>query len=437
LASQLRFEGAVLEDLLDRVRTEVGPDARIVGANRIRKGGVGGFFAKEGFEVIVDPTPDDGGSQSRQGQRPPARTRRPTRVPASVLDLADDISTSEREQIIDLSEPNETREPMISTETRDFGSMLEELSRQLDEDEADMPSSSFGAPPAVVLPEPEVIVSEPVVQNAVSQPTVQETVMQEVIEPEPVIDPPVNTRSHYRRVTVDTPVASAIAAPLPTVTPPPRRAPAPARVPAPDARLRELGLPRELIPSTAAAGDLRTALFQRLSQLPPPPMLPRSPGVVVAVVGIGTAPIALARRIADELEIDPDHIVLATPEPVSELSHPDEAQTSRQSWRRRPEPTVVACSIGAGRAQLGWAHRMLDKLEPTVTWAVVEASCKAEDIAHRVTLLGGVDVLALNNVADTVSPAEVLQLGIPVGRLGAKYATPAAWADLLMEQLDR
>ena len=56
-------------------------------------------------------------------------------------------------------------------------------------------------------------------------------------------------------------------------------------------------------------------------------MLPRSPGVVVAVVGIGTAPIALARRIADELEIDPDHIVLATPEPVSELSHPDEAQT--------------------------------------------------------------------------------------------------------------
>src|SRR5678816_1123453 len=147
---------------------------------------------------------------------------------------------------------------MISTETRDFGSMLEELSRQLDEDEADMPSSSFGAPPAVVLPEPEVIVSEPVVQNAVSQPTVQEPVMQEVIEPEPVIEPPVNTRSHYRRVTVDTPVASAIAAPLPTVTPPPRRAPAPARVPAPDARLRELGLPRELIPSTAAAGDLRT-----------------------------------------------------------------------------------------------------------------------------------------------------------------------------------
>jgi hypothetical protein len=436
LASQLRFEGAVLEDLLDRVRTEVGPDARIVGANRIRKGGVGGFFAREGFEVIVDLTPDEGGSQQPQSQRPPARTRRPARIPASVLDLADDISTSEREQIIDLSDPNDPREPMISTETRDFGSMLEELSRQLDEDERDMPTSTLGAQPSVV-PVPEINLSEPAMQHVVSQSTVQEPAMQEVIEADPMVEPPVNTRAHYRRVTVDTPVASAIAAPLPTVTPPPRRAPMPTRTPAPDTRLRELGLPRELIPSTAAAADLRTALFQRLSQLPPPPMLPRSPGVVVAVVGIGTAPIALARRIADELEIDPDHLVLATPEPVSELSHPDEAQTSRQSWRRRPEPTVVACSIGAGRAQLGWAHRMLDKLEPTVTWAVVEASCKAEDIAHRVTLLGGVDVLALNNVADTVSPAEVLQLGIPVGRLGAKYATPAAWADLLMEQLDR
>ena len=36
----------MLEDLLERVRAEVGPDARIVAANRVRKGGVGGFFAR-------------------------------------------------------------------------------------------------------------------------------------------------------------------------------------------------------------------------------------------------------------------------------------------------------------------------------------------------------------------------------------------------------
>ena len=62
---------------------------------------------------------------------------------------------------------------------------------------------------------------------------------------------------------------------------------------------------------------------------------------------------------------------------------------------------------------------MLDKLEPTITWAVVEASCKPEDIGHRVALLGGVDVLAITGIADTVSPAAILALDIPVGRIGS------------------
>jgi hypothetical protein len=196
-------------------------------------------------------------------------------------------------------------------------------------------------------------------------------------------------------------------------------------------------LPPELVPSRAASADVRTALFQRLSQLPPPPPFPRTTGVVIAVVGIGTAPIALARRIADEIDADPEHVLLATPEAMSDLSHPEEAEAFRRSCRRRAEPTVVAVSIGSGRAQLGWAHRILDRLEPTVTWAVVEASCKSDDVAHRVELLGGVDVLALNGVADTVSPASILSLNIPIGRIGSNHATPAVWADLLMERLER
>ena len=46
-------------------------------------------------------------------------------------------------------------------------------------------------------------------------------------------------------------------------------------------------------------------------------------------------------------------------------------------------------------------------------------------------------MLALTGIADTVSPAAVLNLDIPVGRLGATPATPAAWADLLMQRLER
>ncbi len=48
------LEGADIEQLLARVRAEHGPDARIVHADRVRVGGVGGFFAKERFEVAVE-----------------------------------------------------------------------------------------------------------------------------------------------------------------------------------------------------------------------------------------------------------------------------------------------------------------------------------------------------------------------------------------------
>ncbi|MGH1504206.1 MAG: hypothetical protein ACRBI6_11660 [Acidimicrobiales bacterium] len=49
-----RFSGPDLERLLDDVRAEFGDDVTIVEANKIRSGGVGGFFAKELFEIVVD-----------------------------------------------------------------------------------------------------------------------------------------------------------------------------------------------------------------------------------------------------------------------------------------------------------------------------------------------------------------------------------------------
>jgi hypothetical protein len=52
-----KFEGASLDDILAHVYRECGANATIVEANRIRRGGVGGFFAKEGFEVVVIPEP--------------------------------------------------------------------------------------------------------------------------------------------------------------------------------------------------------------------------------------------------------------------------------------------------------------------------------------------------------------------------------------------
>ena len=82
-----------------------------------------------------------------------------------------------------------------------------------------------------------------------------------------------------------------------------------------------------------------------------------------------------------------------------------------------------------------WACEILDNLEPTITWAIVDAGWKREDIAHRVEELGGVDVLALDDLDGTVSPASALELGIPVGRLEHEHASPLTWTELLLERM--
>ena len=138
------------------MRAEVGPDARIVAANRVRKGGVGGFFAREAFEVLVEPagagTTAGSSDEARRPHRraiaahradarPRARLRRrghataATRAPArsegraptSILELADAVSDDERNDVIDLVE-----ERSVSTESRDFAQVLDRFSRSID-----------------------------------------------------------------------------------------------------------------------------------------------------------------------------------------------------------------------------------------------------------------------------------------------------------------
>ena len=223
-----------------------------------------------------------------------------------------------------------------------------------------------------------------------------------------------------------------------------RRAPAP---PGPEVidryetRLSRMGLPARLIPRGVAQHELKGALVESLTRLPPAPSIPPALGVVIVVTGVGAAPVLLAREFATELMLDPDDVVLATREQLGfgipawlQMSDAATAQERRRSWRRRTRPTIVACSLPSV-AGLRWAREMLDNLEPTVTWAIVDASWKREDIAQRVEALGGIDALALDGLEETVSPAAVLDLGVPVGRLEHELASPLTWAELLLERL--
>jgi hypothetical protein len=209
-----------------------------------------------------------------------------------------------------------------------------------------------------------------------------------------------------------------------------------------ETQLSRLGLPARLIPRGAGPNEMKGALVESLVRLPAAPSVPTGLGVVIVIVGAGAAPVHLARDLAVELHLDPDDVVLATRDHLGdgipawlEMNDADTAHARRRSWQRRVQPTIVACSLPPMYQALRWAREMLDNLEPTITWAVVDAGWKREDITSRVNALGGVDVLALDNLDDTVSPASVLELGIPVGRLAREHASPLTWTELLLERV--
>ncbi len=58
--SEYRYTGSELSALLDQVRRELGAEANIVKADRVRTGGVAGFFARETFEVVAAGPPSHG-----------------------------------------------------------------------------------------------------------------------------------------------------------------------------------------------------------------------------------------------------------------------------------------------------------------------------------------------------------------------------------------
>jgi hypothetical protein len=117
-----------------------------------------------------------------------------------------------------------------------------------------------------------------------------------------------------------------------------------------------------------------------------------------------------------------------------ELTTAAEAFDQRRSWRRRQKPTVTVIDAGVSRST-EWAEGIIEALEPTVVFGVVDASRKIEDITSWSDALGGFDALCLNGLDDTVSPASALATGLPVALIDGEPATAERWTDLLLDRI--
>jgi hypothetical protein len=429
-----RFEGPDLEALLERIRHDLGDAARIVAANRVRRGGLGGFFAREHFEVIVER--DDAAKTAvvvdlRDGPEPHATGAN------SILALAEAVNGTERvrerrrdrrarargEATVDLV----AAEAPISTESERFVEILDRIARDVDDT-----GLHERAPEDAVLPPEEFIAS-------LRAPA--------PVEPGPLPAPPAPAKAPAPAV-ADRPALAQLPADLDGVRPfaPPRvrRSRDLDVIERPENALARLGVPPRFVPRGVVGLQLRGALIESLAQLPAADLLPDATGVVIAVVGLGATPVLLGRALAEERGLDPDNLVIATERQLGDgvptwlqITDAATADERRRSWRRREHPTLVAVSIPTVGNGDVWARGMLDHLEPTQVWGIVSATWKLEDVQAWADRLGGLDVLALEHLADTVSPAAPMQLDIPIGRLDGRPATPVRWAEILVERLAR
>lgn len=402
MPSRRRFEGTDVEALLDEVHKELGPDAQIVEANKLRKGGLGGFFARETFEIVAEP-----------GVIPTAGDTSAIRMPHA-------DRTADEEPAGGAPDG-----PALSTESASFAEILDRLARDTIEDEDPDPDD----PPAVVARPAVLRRNAADARGAYAQ-------------PEPVALAAQDARVHEWPSLEDLEARDRDAAPaVPAAPAAPVVAAVPARSAGERSPLVRLGLPAALVPQPGSGRDVQVALARRLQALPTAPEIPTAPGSVIAIVGNGTESVRVARRLASELSVDPDDVVVASQAndeqlpPWLHVADAGSAAQRRRAWWRRGRLTLVAVDNTETTDDAVWTRGVLDAIEPTLAWGVVDATRKPEDVAAWADKLGALDAIALENIRATVSPAAILHVGIPVASIDGRRATPERWAQVLATRL--
>jgi hypothetical protein len=405
----LLLEGADLAELMVHVRAEFGPTARVVRAERVRTGGVAGFFARERYELTIDVPDESSAPQPTLLRRRlgPGGVVQGGSGPSGPVGLEGLLAAADAgddgppgSTVLAPGAPGgpgavEKPGPRVSTGEEAFASVLERM-RQLtggigEDHQLEVPPPAGAAAAAPVVPEADARTFEPLAAPAVTA----------------------------------TPVAAAAAAPVvaPAVPVAPVAGGGVAR-----ADLEELGLPAALLD---AAGSGPVELSRLLAHVPTAPPVPREPGTVLVVVG----PPEDAVRTADLLALrsgagGAGSVVHAGDvEPTTghgrRLTTPQAAERWRARAGETEELTVVALGVRPGRTR-------------ETAGAAVDARSKVRDCVRWLGAVGSlrpIDALAVTGLFDTSEPGTVLGLGIPVAWIDGVPASRVAWAAALGEHL--
>jgi hypothetical protein len=482
------LEGPAIEPLLAQVRDEYGSSVRIISADKVRSGGVGGFFAKQHYELSVEvpdsnedridmakrtSTADNGHTLERLLERAesqdrldePARTgahAARTVTPATFGTARPGETTFPRPaaQARAASRPAEPRhaerarpaeEVMPDAEVSrgaaisDTGAAFAEMMAGLDTNSAaaepviERPRAKPGVPlrgedaPTVRPFRPAATTEAPVnPHKPAATPTLAERIgglgASEVEEDEPMIEP-----------------VATIAPPEP-VAPPPPPAPAPAAIRPADSdpviqNLMKVGMPETMARQITGA-DTYAGVLSVLAARPSAPGIPDGPGEILVLAGDINLGVPIARQLLDQIGVPENHLLLAAQTTAGTGLHSSRLIPSRDAAESRVEKLhnaeqawVVVMDAPVGGTDPLWVNEMCDAIGATAVWAIVDATRKTADTGRHLRTLGEVEALVVHSVELTADPASVLGLDLPIFSLDMKPATPHVWAAMLCARI--
>lgn len=429
MSPRLLLDGEDLRALMLRVRDEMGPGARIVKAERVRTGGVGGFFAREHYELTVEvpeqPTP----------RRTPRRTVPPRDdAPEARADVGLDAllaaaEEAERRATAD-DAPGGPDQPTVSTDGATFTEVLDSVRRMVEPD-----AFTPATPPSVTGPTTRVD-APPAARDEPRRPAPLRTA------------PPARADAGDEADDTDradeAPSSAEVVDALPTelaVQAYDEDDLHEERAPSTAAGLLELGIPARLLGDvTDLSADLPVSvLVRRFGRVP---AVRLTKGNVVAVVGDAPAALRVATQMAYRAGLAERDVLLAgdidhVPGHGRRLQSPAALAKFRQKVSSEALYLVVV-GVGEGPEAEARAARLLEAVDPTQAWAVVDARRRTAELRRWLRQVGQrrrFDALAVHSTADAQAPGLVLRLGLPVGWLDGLPASPLVWAALLSERL--
>lgn len=453
MAQQLLLEGKDPQELLERAHQDYGPHVTIVQAEKVRRGGMMGFFMRESYVLTVE-VPDKPNSASKPAPAPAPRVSAASDDDQAALaaEIAD-VAAARREMLgqaapaeSSAAKPARASAPSPSTQVDDdhAAAARRAMASQLIPDTPASPARNFASElDALLVPEPDApqqrafspvqfpaIIgeeSEIVRETAVAR---QNHAAVQQIWPRSSDRPPAVVEHSYNELSYqDLPAYGVATHEMPR------------EGQHSIAQLLRMGVPERMLPTfvrpqqTVSSYEVAARLAGRRARRP-------QPGEVLVLAGEPGQALRAATQVAFWAHVPATDVVLAGPGP-SVAGHGRRVLGTVAAARVRDrvsqarahgKPVIVALGIAPGPEGKEAAAVLQAALAADLTWAVVDAGLSDTDrqIALEGVVGGAGDVaVAAMGLAHAQSPAAVVDTPWPVAWLDGLPASPAVWAAVL------